>query len=137
MRRSLGRFVVAGVLGVELLTLAQSGGSKGIGPIKEVKLGAVDQQMVQSGKKLFDAKCAVCHALDAKKLGPPLRTVTTGRSPEWIMNLLLNVKGMLAQDPEAMEMRGQYSLPMPDQQLTQDNARHILEYLRDVAAEKK
>jgi len=106
---------------------------KGIGPITEVKLGPIDVQMAQAGGKTFDTKCAVCHSLDAKKLGPPLRDVARGRAPEWIMNLLLNVNEMLANDPEASKLRSQYPLRMTDQQLKQDEARQILEYLRQAA----
>jgi cytochrome c len=109
---------------------------KGIGPITEVKLGPIDVQMAQAGGKTFDAKCAVCHTLDAKKLGPPLRDVARERAPEWIMNLLLNVNEMLANDPEASKLRAQYPLRMTDQQLKRDEARQILEYLRQAAQGK-
>jgi mono/diheme cytochrome c family protein len=115
---------------------AQTVRSKGIGPIKELKLGPIDAQVAQAGRKTYDAKCAMCHALDATKMGPPLRDVADRRAPEWIMNLLLNVADMLAKDPEASQMAGQYKLRMPNQQLKEDDARQILEYLRQVAREK-
>jgi mono/diheme cytochrome c family protein len=141
MKTALSLFVAASVLVMEILSAvgvsAQPTASRGIGPVKELKLGPVDRQVAEAGRKIFETKCAMCHALDTKKLAPPLRNVTVQRTPEWIMNLLLNVKEMLASDPAAQEMRSQYSLPMPDQQLTQDSARQILEYLRQAATEKK
>lgn len=40
---------------------------KGIGPIKELKLAAIDQNMVKTGDQLFQSKCALCHTLDQKR----------------------------------------------------------------------
>ena len=37
---------------------------KGIGPVKELKLAAIDQSMVKTGDQLFQSKCALCHTLD-------------------------------------------------------------------------
>jgi mono/diheme cytochrome c family protein len=116
--------------------MAQETKGKGVGPVKEVTLGPIDAQMAQAGRKTFDAKCALCHLLDGKKMGPPLRDVTQQRAPEWIMNMLLNASEMLASDPEASKLAAQFPLRMPNQQLKQDDARQILEYLRQVAQEK-
>ena len=132
--------MVAAFLAVAVLAsgaIAQKSTSKGIGPVKELKLGPVDPKTADAGRQIFDKKCSVCHALDGKKLGPPLRDVTARRTPEWIMNMLLNVKEMLASDPEAGKMSAEYKLPMPDQQLTRETALQLLEYLRQAATEKK
>jgi mono/diheme cytochrome c family protein len=107
---------------------------KGIGPIKELKLGPVNQKMANDGKALFTAKCMVCHTLDQKIVGPPLRNVTKTRSPEYIMNMILNPVNMEKDDPNAKELHKKYiATPMIDQKFTQDQARALLEYLRTVA----
>jgi len=62
---------------------------KGIGPVKELKLGPIDQKLANTGKGIFTAKCAICHAMDQKLVGPPIRNVTKTRSPEYIMNMIL------------------------------------------------
>ncbi len=140
MKRLLVSLIAAGLLvGVgwtAVQAMPQEDKGKGIGPVTVVKLGPIDIKMAEAGKKTFDTKCAVCHALDNKKLGPPLREVARQRAPEWIMNMLLNVNEMLAKDPEASKLRAQYPLGMTDQQLKQEEARQILEYLRQVVQEK-
>ncbi|HEY4787719.1 MAG TPA: hypothetical protein VIH57_16805, partial [Bacteroidales bacterium] len=45
-------------------------GDKGVGPIKEVKLGPLNHQMANEGKSIFSSKCIACHSLDQKVVGP-------------------------------------------------------------------
>jgi mono/diheme cytochrome c family protein len=104
---------------------------KGIGPVKELKLGPVDKKLAAQGQQLFSAKCVACHSLDQKIIGPPLRNVTKTRTPEYIMNMILNPANMEKGDPVTKELHKKYiATPMTDQGLTQDQARSILEYLR-------
>ncbi len=105
---------------------------KGIGPIKELKLAAIDQNMVKTGDQLFQSKCALCHTLDQKKVGPPLREEMKEHSPEFIMNLLLNTEEMLQKNEHMKAEVKKYVTVMPNPKLTQDQARAILEYLRSV-----
>src|ERR1017187_3340838 len=64
---------------------------KGIGPIKNIELGPIDDAKAKAGEKIFDAKCGVCHNITKKKLvGPGISGVTERRKPEWIMNQILN-----------------------------------------------
>jgi hypothetical protein len=46
------------------------------------------------------------------------------------MNMILNPEGMLAEHPEARAMLAQFAVPMANQNLTEDQARAVLEYLR-------
>ena len=64
--------------------------NKGIGPVSSVTLGPIDKKLVAEGEKLFKLKCAACHKMDKRRVGPPLGGVTQRRSPEWIMNMALN-----------------------------------------------
>jgi len=106
----------------------------GIGPIKSVELGPLNSKMVNEGKVIFNNQCIVCHEMDQKKLGPPLKNVTKERTPEYIMNLLLNSAQMQKDDPLVKSLLKQYNnLPMPDPALNQSKARSVLEYLRSMA----
>lgn len=104
----------------------------GIGPIKEVKLGPLDQKLVAGGKKIFDTKCVACHQLDNRLVGPPLRNITKKNTPEFIMNYLLNTAEMQKRDPVLIKLVDEYKVIMPDQQLTKEDARSVLEYFRSV-----
>lgn len=104
--------------------------SKGVGPVKEVKLGPIDPELAEKGGKVFEEKCSACHKLDERYVGPALRGVTTRRTPEWIMNMILNPQGMLQEDPTAQELLAEYFVPMTFQNVSQADARAILEYLR-------
>ena len=107
--------------------------SKGVGPVSEVALTpAIDEKMAADGKVLFDSKCTACHNnTDVKKVGPGLKNVTKRRQPEWIMNMILNPSEMTQKDPVAKELVGIYIAQMANQSLDQDQARSILEYLRE------
>lgn len=106
----------------------------GIGPVKKVELGAIDNKMVDQGKALFNTKCMMCHDMSQKKVGPPLGDITKQRTPEFIMNLLLNTVQMEKENPAMKELFNEYNnIPMPNPALNQQQARSILEYLRSVA----
>ena len=104
---------------------------KGIGPVKELKLGPVDKKLAGAGQQIFSAKCVACHSLDQQIIGPPLRNVTKRRAPEYIMNMILNPATMEKEDPVTKDLHKKYiATPMTDQGFTQDQARSLLEYLR-------
>ncbi len=106
-----------------------------VGPVKKVEIGAtIDTKMVTAGKKLYMTKCFVCHDLVQKKIGPPLKNVYKDNKPEYIMNMMVNTVQMEKQDPSVKELVKKYNnVLMPDPQITQAQARTILEYLRSVA----
>ena len=107
---------------------------KGIGPVKVVKLRAIDQRLVDKGSDLFDTKCSPCHDIDDVNLAPPLRGVTKILSPEFIMNYLMNTSEMQKKDPYVKKLIQDWkTVPiMKDQKLKKRDARAILEYLRTV-----
>ena len=113
--------------------IAQQIKDKGIGPVKNIELGPLNNKMAADGKALFMSKCTVCHDLDQKKLGPPLRNITTIRTPEYIMNLLLNSAQMQKEDANIKDLLKKYNnLPMTDPGFTQAQARAVVEYLRSI-----
>jgi len=53
------------------------------------------------------------------------------RSPEWIMNMILNPIQMLEEDPIAIELLEKYNFEyMYNQNLLEEESREILEYFR-------
>lgn len=107
----------------------------GVGPIKEKMniTSEIDKIMAESGKKIFDEKCTQCHKLDERYTGPALRDVTKRRTPEYIMNMILNPQEMTQRHPEAKKLLAEYATQMTFQNVTQEDARKILEYLRSEA----
>lgn len=105
---------------------------KGIGKFTEVKVDpTLDVKMADAGNKVYDVKCASCHKLsDERLVGPGWKGVTARRTPEWIMNFATNVDEMLSKDPEAQAQLEICLVRMPNQNLTDDDARHVLEFMR-------
>ncbi len=104
--------------------------NKGIGPIKSVTLDAIDDAMVAKGKEIFKINCTACHKFKKRYIGPGLNGITERRSPEWIMNMILNADEMLQKDPVAKALIAEYNAPMAQQQISEEEARAILEYFR-------
>jgi len=111
--------------------LSQAELENGIGPIDDVELSAsIDDALAAQGQEIFTTKCAACHKMDERYVGPPLGDVLARRTPEYAMNMMLNPAEMVQKHPEARAMLAQFATPMPDQNLTEDDARAVLEYLR-------
>jgi len=105
--------------------------NKGIGPIKEVKLSQeVDLNLAKKGEELFNIKCSACHKLEERYVGPPLKGITKRRTPEWIMNMILNPEEMTKKDPIAQKLLEEYLTQMVAQVKDTSEARAILEYFR-------
>lgn len=113
-------------------------GGKGIGPVKSVALSnPLDPAMIARAQPIFATKCAVCHKMTAEKShGPGWLGITKRRQPEWIMNMIVNPTEMLAQDSAAKQLATQFLIKMPDQKVTVDQARDILELMRSNDGEK-
>ena len=103
----------------------------GIGPIKELKIGAIDEKLVKEGKNIFNTKCFACHRLDTKLVGPALNPIVKKTAPIYLMNYLLNTTEMQKKEPELKKLIKEYNgIVMPDQGLNKSQARAVVEYLR-------
>jgi cytochrome c551/c552 len=103
----------------------------------EIKPGDVElttplnQQWVTNGKAIYEMKCQACHKLsDERVVGPGWKGVTQRREPHWIMNMITNVDMMLEKDPEAQKLLEQCLVRMPNQNLSKDETRQVLEFMR-------
>ena len=104
--------------------------NKGIGPITSVEMGALNPEMAAEGELIYVEKCSACHKATEKYIGPAPVGIFERRSPEWVMNMILNPEQMVKEDPIAKELLKQYLSPMANQNLTEEEARKILEYFR-------
>ncbi|HUM65532.1 MAG TPA: c-type cytochrome [Chitinophagaceae bacterium] len=104
----------------------------------EIKPGDVElttplnAEWVASGKSIYELKCQACHKLNDERLvGPGWKDVTKKREPHWIMNMITNVDMMLETDPEAQKLLEQCLVRMPNQNISKDESRQILEFMRE------
>ena len=106
--------------------------NKGVGPIINVILeDKVNISMANSGEKLFNQLCTSCHIINEDYIGPAMSGILDRRSPEWIMNMILNPIQMVEEDPIAIELLEKYNFEyMYNQNLLEEEAREILEYFR-------
>ncbi len=103
----------------------------GIGPVKEeMSLGPIDPQKVEKGQEIFKTKCATCHKMDKRFTGPALGGVLERRSPEYVMNQILNPEEMAKAHPAAKKLVAEYMTIMTFQNVSRDDARAVLEFLR-------
>ena len=106
--------------------------NKGVGPIKSVTFAdEIDAELAAKGQKTFSTICVACHMAEQRLIGPALKGVFERRSPEWVMNMILNPDGMLKEDPIAQALLKEYNnAVMLNQNLSEEDARAVAEYLR-------
>lgn len=106
--------------------------NRGEGKFHDVKVDdKLDAAMAEKGEKIAELKCQSCHKMtDERLVGPGWAGVTTRHRPEWIMNFMTNTDEMIDKDPKAQAMLEICMVRMPNQNLTDDEAREILEFMR-------
>lgn len=105
---------------------------KGVGEIKNIDLpDEIDAEMAAAGEAIYNKNCTACHKLDKRFIGPSPRGIMKRRSPEWIMNMILDPKLMTEQDRCAKDLLIEFNgAAMANQNLTVEETRSILEYFR-------
>jgi mono/diheme cytochrome c family protein len=92
---------------------------------------AIDEARVKTGEALFQTKgCSACHGFGKRVSCPDLQGVSLRRTAKWMESQILHPDVMTKQDPIAHGLYAQYSLQMPKQGLTQDEARAVIEFLK-------
>lgn len=111
---------------------ADSGDPQGVGKYRDIQLAAtLDAALAEKGQGVYDMKCSACHRLEGARLvGPSWKGVTERRQPAWILNFVTNVDEMLSKDPEAMAQLEECLVRMPNQNLSEEDAYAVLEYMR-------
>jgi len=105
---------------------------RGEGKFTNVEVAAtLDAPMAENGEKIYGVKCSSCHkTTDEKLVGPGWNGVTVRHSPEWIMNFSTNTDAMINKDPKAQAMLEICLVRMPNQNLADDEARALYEFMR-------
>jgi mono/diheme cytochrome c family protein len=100
--------------------------------IKDVEVkNPLDAAWVDAGKTIYETKCLPCHKLTEDKLvGPGWSGVTKRRKPVWIINMISNTDMMLTEDAEAQKLLEMCLVRMPNQNVTVEDSRKILEFMR-------
>lgn len=106
--------------------------NKGVGPITSVTLDSeINQDMATHGQDVFKKMCTACHRTGKKFIGPAPDGILDRRTPEWVMNMILNPEEMVQKDPLAKELLIEFNgSPMANQNLSEEDARAVLEYFR-------
>jgi hypothetical protein len=97
----------------------------------------LNKEWVAAGKNIYELKCQPCHKLTEERLvGPGWKGVTQRRTPVWILNMITNTEMMLDKDPEAQKLLELCMVRMPNQNLSLEEARKVLEFQRSNDGEK-
>ena len=105
---------------------------RGEGKFDQIELTAtLDKKMAETGEEVAEMKCLACHKLsDERLVGPGWAGTTTRHQPEWLMNFMTNTDAMIDKDPKVQAMLEICMVRMPNQNLSDEEARDILEFMR-------
>lgn len=105
---------------------------RGEGKHDHVDIGEkLNTQLAQEGQTISNLKCASCHKYtDERLVGPGWAGVTKKHRPEWLMNFITNPDPMIDKDPELQAQLEICLVRMPNQNVSDDEARKILEFMR-------
>lgn len=108
--------------------------NRGIGKYTDVKIEpTLNATMADGGEKVANVKCFSCHKPTEERLvGPGWKGVTERRTPVWMMNFLTNPEPMLDKDPELQAQLEICLVRMPNQNINDEEARNIFEYMRKI-----
>lgn len=92
------------------------------------------QQNIEEGRTIFRSRCASCHNIDRRLIGPALKGVDERRENQWIIDFVHSSQTMIqAGDPDAVALFEEYNRAiMPDHKdLTGDQINNIIAYISD------
>lgn len=92
-------------------------------------------QSNEKGKTLFQQRCAACHKLEQKLIGPALANIGQRREKEWFAKFVINSQALIQSgDKAAVEVYEAYNKqvmpPHPD--LSNEDIEALWEYLNSV-----
>ncbi len=106
--------------------------NRGAGKFTKVDVSpTLEVAKADAGEKVYSVKCSSCHKLTEEKLvGPGWKGVTGRHTAEWIMNFATNPDEMIDKDPKAQALLEICLVRMPNQNLSDDDARNVYEFMR-------
>ena len=111
---------------------------RGEGKFSNVEVSpTIEEAKATEGEKVYSVKCSSCHKLsDEKLVGPGWKGVTSRYKPEWIMNFATNPDPMIDKDPKVQAQLEICLVRMPNQNISDDEARNVYEFMRKNDAKK-
>ncbi len=105
---------------------------RGVGKFTKVDVGdKLNAPFASAGEKIYGVKCSGCHKLtDERLVGPGWKGVSERHQPEWVMNFITNTDAMIDKDPKVQAQLEICLVRMPNQSLSDDDARNLLEFMR-------
>lgn len=105
---------------------------KGIGPITSIVIpNEIDMELARQGEDVYNSMCTACHKPESDFIGPAPKGIMERRTPEWVMNMILNPEEMTQKNKIAKDLLIKFNgAPMLNQSLTEEQARAVLEYFR-------
>jgi len=116
---------------------ASASAAADIGPVQKVDLGPIEEELAEQGEEIFNTRCKTCHRFGERYVGPDLTNTAGQRDPVYIMNMILAPEKMLQNHPTAKALMAEYGTMMTNQNLSREQARALLEYLREVNQESE
>jgi mono/diheme cytochrome c family protein len=94
--------------------------------------GDVDAELAAQGEQIFQSRgCNACHSIGGGRLvGPDLQGVSQRREEGWILAMITKPDSMLQADETARELFNEYMTPMANQNISDDEAGALYEFLR-------
>jgi len=96
-------------------------------------------QDATNGEQLFNTKgCVACHALDVKKIGPPLKKISEKRSKEWLYSFIKNSQKFKETDADAKAIIEEFAnFPMPIHDISNAEIDDIIAYTDGAPVKKE
>jgi nitrite reductase (NO-forming) len=83
------------------------------------------------GKLAFESKCLACHSIGGgDKLGPDVYGVSKRRNDAWLRKWFKSPEQMLQTDADVKTMLDKYKVPMPNQNLSDEEIRAFITYFK-------
>lgn len=95
-------------------------------------MGVSAQQ--EEGKQIFTQRCAACHKLNQKLIGPPLALSAQKREESWFIRFVHSSQEMIKSgDPDAVAVYNEYNQQImpPHLDLSEDQVRAVYAYLKE------
>jgi mono/diheme cytochrome c family protein len=107
--------------------------------MRYISLGPIDQGMVAKGKEIYDVKCQACHSTGTNRVvGPGWkgvdRATQAGMDHEHDAEHRCDAGERPRSSPEMLE---ECLVRMPNQGLSKEEGREVLEFMRTSEAEKR
>src|SRR5690554_1960283 len=104
---------------------------RGLGKFENIELGDLDYELAEKGRTIYEMKCQSCHKLtDERLVGPGWDGVSDKHQPAWLLNFITDPDPMIDKDPELQAQLELCLVRMPNQNVSDEEARSILEFMR-------